>query len=153
MRLADTSASGRPSTWLTDVAAELADGLEHEVEAVDVALADQPAVGVAREPPSSPRLPSATKSFASPKPQKPRRLELHEQDGRERVVDHATSMSSRRDAELAEQPRRRARPSPPSRRGRAVVIGRDLLLEQPARRAAAPMHRRMREVARRARRW
>ena len=73
---------------------------------------------------------AATKSLASPRPQKPERLELHQQDGGEGVVDH-------RDVDVVAA---KAGPveKPPAERDRAVhhrqvgavVVGGDLLLEQ-----------------------
>ena len=52
-------------------APDLAHGFDDVVHPVDVALAEQATVGVDGELPSSPMLPSAMKSLASPGPQNP----------------------------------------------------------------------------------
>src|SRR5437879_12581243 len=68
-------------------ASQLANRLEGEVESVDVALPDEPAIGVARKRTIRTEVALGDKILGFTAPAEAERLELHEEDGREGVVD------------------------------------------------------------------
>src|SRR5262245_12661390 len=84
-------------------AAQLTGGLGREVEAVDVALADEAAVGVARETAVEREIAVGDEVLGFAEPAEAEALELHEEDGRERVVDQADVDVVACDAEVTEE--------------------------------------------------
>ena len=113
VRLELTSTATRVGNLIDGSPPQLTGGLEDQVQSVDVALADETAVRVARQRPVEGKVAVGDEVLRFADPAEPERFELHEQDRRERVVDHRHVDVVASDAPVVEQAARRARPSRP----------------------------------------
>jgi len=81
VRLANTNAVRGSSSWLAAVPRKLPNRLEGQIEPVDVALADEPAVGVAGKFAFGPEVPIGHELLRFAELAKTQGFELHEKIG------------------------------------------------------------------------